>query len=208
MNEKKFTDDNEFNELKKLLKELPKVDTPDNFEFNLMTKIQNKNFEVKSEKKKSWFSWALTPAIGFAATVFLVFSVFFNDDSPTNNILETPPKLIEQSVAETSNSNIVKEQRVNAKSQEMIGQNSRSQSLVATNNKREFPFDKNTSINFDEYLRSDNEQTARVGAQLAGSQTSQISPFDGFFLRQRREVQKRDSIMRENDSLNQKDLLK
>ena len=71
MNEEKFTDDNEFKELKKLLKDLPKVNAPDNFEFNLMTKIQNKSFEVKSEKKKGWLTWSLTPAIAFAMSVIL-----------------------------------------------------------------------------------------------------------------------------------------
>jgi len=34
----------EFNHVIKLLKELPKEQAPDNFEYNLLTKIKNKNF--------------------------------------------------------------------------------------------------------------------------------------------------------------------
>jgi len=85
MSTEKFTDDNEFNELKKLLKDLPKVNAPDNFEFNLMTKIQNKSFEVKSEKKKGWLTWSLTPAFAFAMSVFLIFFVFTGEEESEDN---------------------------------------------------------------------------------------------------------------------------
>ncbi|NMB83090.1 MAG: hypothetical protein GYA14_14855, partial [Ignavibacteria bacterium] len=37
-------EEKQFSKLIKDLKELPKVEAPDNFEFQLMTRIQNKNF--------------------------------------------------------------------------------------------------------------------------------------------------------------------
>ena len=63
---KKNYDDHEnyFPDLKKDLKNLPKVNAPENFEFNLMTRIQNKNFGTM-EDKRTKFSWIkfLTPAL-------------------------------------------------------------------------------------------------------------------------------------------------
>jgi cytoskeletal protein RodZ len=203
MNEEKITKDNEFSQLKNLLKELPKVDTPDNFEFNLMTKIQNKNFEVKPEKKKSWLSWALTPAIAFSATVFVLVLFVFSGEESINNPWETPPKLMEQNIADVgTNINVVKKSREIAKSK--MENKATSKKLVAkTNNTKAYPFDKNSSINFDEYLQTEDTKSANSGAQLAGSQSMSASPFDGFFLRQREIAKKKDSVRKAQDSLQQ-----
>ncbi len=207
MNEEKFTDDNEFNELKKLLKDLPRVEAPDNFEFNLMTKIQNKSFEIKSEKKKSWLSWSLTPAIAFATSVFLIFFIFSGREESSDDPWNTLPQLMEEKVAEVENPNIDKREVDKPQLNKEIAKIRTSQNLATSNNvKKEFPFEEKTSINFDEYLQSDAEQSSDVGAQLAGSQDSKTSPFDGFFLRQRRDTQKMDSIKKGKDSLQQKEL--
>lgn len=208
MNEKKITHDNEFNELKDLLKGLPKVNAPDNFEFNLMTKIQNKNFEVKSEKKKHWLSWSLTPAIAFATSVFLVFFIFSGEEDG-DNPWNTLPQLMEKSITEVETSSINKEQFEKLPLNKKNAKISNPQNLVVSNSiKKDYPFEKNSSINFDEYLQSDVHQSPDVAAQLAGSQNSQASPFDGFFLRQRRNVQERDSIKKDKDSLQHHEIIK
>ena len=208
MKEEKFTEDNDFNELKSLLKDLPKVNTPDNFEFNLMTKIQNQNFEVKSEKKKKWLSWSLTPAIAFATTVFVVVLFVFNSEEVGSNPWETPPKLMDQSqeIASAQVTNVEKDKRINKSSGRQVAKNITQKELVAENNKtKAYPFEKNSSINFDEYLQSEGGSSANSGARLAGgSNSSNTSPFDGFFLRQRKIAQKKDSIKKEQDSLQQK----
>ena len=202
MNEEKFTDDNEFNELKNLLKELPKVNAPDNFEFNLMTKIQNKSFEIESEKKKSWLSWSLTPAIAFAASVFLVFFIFTGEDESTDNPWNTLPRLMEENVTERETPSSDKRQLNKPSSNKDISKKSNSNNLATSSSiKKDFPFEEKSSINFDEYLQSDANQSAYAGQQLAGSQSSNASPFDGFFLRQRRDAQERDSIKKDKDSL-------
>jgi len=204
MNDKKFTDDNEFNELKDLLKELPKVKVPDNFEFNLMTKIQNKSFEVKSEKKKNWLTWSLTPAIAFAMSVFLIFFVFTGAEESGDNPWNTLPRLMEESVSEVETPNVDKEQLANEVVKKEIIKTSNPQNLATSNSvKKNYPFKKKSSINFDEYLQSDANTSSEAGPQLAGSQNSKASPFDGFFLRQRRDAQKRDSIKKDKDSLEQ-----
>ncbi len=202
MNEEKFTDDNEFKELKKLLKDLPKVNAPDNFEFNLMTKIQNKSFEVKSEKKKSWLTWSLTPAIAFSMSVFLIFFVFTAEEESEDNPWNTLPRLMEESVVEAETPSIDKDQFEKKVAKKEIVKTNKSKNLAESRTvKEDYPFKEKSSINFDEYLQSDAPPSSDVGPQLATSQKSKASPFDGFFLRQRRDAQERDSIRKEKDSL-------
>lgn len=59
------------------LKELPKVNAPDDFEFNLMIKITNGEFEPEAEEKRqSKLLWILTPAalVVTAVILFVTFS--------------------------------------------------------------------------------------------------------------------------------------
>jgi len=200
MKEEKFTADNEFNELKNLLKSLPKVDAPDNFEFNLMTKIQNNNFEVKSEKKKSWLSWSLTPAVAFATTVFVVLFFLFGGEESYNNPWETPPQLMEQNVADA--------QVLNSKTEKVEVKKKQNPKRLTVRNgiQKDYPFDKGSSINFDEYLQSEAGRAGSNNAQLAGGVSSNDSPFDGFFLRQRKIAERNDSLRREEDSLKQQNV--
>jgi len=206
MSKEKYTDESEFRELKKLLKDLPKVNTPDNFEFNLMTKIQNKSFEVKSEKKKSWLTWSLTPAITFAMSVFLIFFVFTGEEESEDNPWNTLPQLMEENVAEAEILTVDKDEIREKVVKKEMSKTSKSKNLATSNSiKKDYPFEKKSSINFDEYLQADAPPSSEVGARLAGSQNSNASPFDGFFLRQRRDAQERDSVNKEKDSLSQQE---
>jgi hypothetical protein len=212
MNEEKFTDDNEFSELKKLLKEIPKVKAPDNFEFNLMTKIQNQNFEVKSEKKKSIFSWALTPAIAFAVSVFLVLFLFTNEDDLLDNPWNSTPRLIENNIAEVNSDQpktSAKKKSSSPKANKSISNKVSSNNLVAeTNNQKDFPFEKGTSVNLDEGLQIDSNPNSNTGsARLAGSSNSNTSRFNGFFLREVEKYQKEDSLDSRKDSTSQSENL-
>ena len=47
---------NKHSEMIKDLQNLPKIETPENFEYNLMTRIKNKNFG-NVEKDKPVFNW-------------------------------------------------------------------------------------------------------------------------------------------------------
>ncbi len=191
MNEEKFTDDNQYSELKKLLNEIPKVNAPDNFEFNLMTKIQNKNFEVKSEKKKTIFSWALTPALGFAASVFLILFLFTGNEDLDNNPWQVAPKLIESSVAETVNN--VRAGLNSAKTSIAKQVNKTKTSELAT--QQQFPFDTRTSVSLDEGLHSEINPNSNFGsARLAGSSNDELIMFNGFFLREVKRDDRRDSL--------------
>ena len=192
MNDKKSTTDTEFQELKKLLKEIPKVKAPDNFEFNLMTKIQNQNFEVKSEKKKNIFSWALTPAIAFAASVFIIVFFFNLSDDAGEDPWHIAPKLIQENVANitTNESNNITPKVVPNK---VAIENKMTQSL------NQYPLTKNNSINLDDDLQIPSNRIGNTGeARLAGANNG--LPFDGFFIREIEKNKKIDSTSVKKDS--------
>jgi len=213
MNEEKFTEDNEFGELKKLLKDLPKVNAPDNFEFNLMTRIRNENFEIKSEKKKSIFSWALTPAIAFAATVFLIVFIFTGNEDLDDNPWQTPPQLIEKSIDAANSAkpeafiaakrnNTSKKIKSNKK---IIREKIAGESAFTYNSApKDFPFDKRTSVDLDDYLNRESNSDYNGATQLTNSSSAPIFPFDGFFLREVKEVRKEDSLTNRSDSTSRK----
>lgn len=74
--------DNEekFSETLKSLKELPKVNAPDDFEFNLMMKITNGEFAPEvEEKRQSKLLWILAPA-GLVVTTLILFITFSKSD--------------------------------------------------------------------------------------------------------------------------------
>ena len=72
-------EEKEFEKIQNLLKDLPKVKAPDNFEFNLLTRIHNKNFDLKTEKKNNLFR-IYAPSFALAASVALVFFLFSDKD--------------------------------------------------------------------------------------------------------------------------------
>ena len=205
MNEKKFTDDNEFNELKKLLKEIPKITAPDNFEFNLMTRIQNKNFEVKSEKKKNVFSWALTPAITFATAVLILVFVFAESNDSGENPWQTPSQLIENQLSEleTNQSNSIYENNSNFLAQK--DENNFSPKAENSRNKlqKQLPFDKFSSFSLDEDIKANSFNSENNGeTHLANASNGNLSSFDGFFLREVEKLPKADSLNKKDSTSN------
>ena len=187
---------NDLEGLKELLKSLPKVDAPDNFEFNLMAKIKNNNLETETSRKKGWLSWALTPAIAFAATVFLIF-FFIGTEEPTENLFDSTPKIVANAQVDEAISNQPEKNSLKEDSFDKIlrQNNIESQNIAQTNKNRPLPFNKNTSINLDEYLQDNNsidQENSR--SHLATSQNGNISPFEGFFLREVKKHSKTDSL--------------
>ncbi len=180
---KHIEESNEFEKLRTLLKDLPKVGAPDNFEYNLMTRIHNKNFQIKSEKKRNIFFWVYTPAFALAASAILIFFVITDNSVDNDNPWNSKPKLIpELQTSETSsvsssqqnnnqrldvkekisNSVAAKEENsVKAKSSlRKLEKPSIQQNNVASNSKTKpvYPFDKSKSVDLDKLLTAE-EQT-------------------------------------------------
>lgn len=72
--------EDKFSETLKALKELPKVNAPDDFEFNLMIKITNGEFDSGAEEKRqSRWLWILAPAAFVMTSVILFITLTQND---------------------------------------------------------------------------------------------------------------------------------
>ena len=86
--------DEEYQHVIKLLKELPKEKAPDNFEYNLKVKIDNKSFDLNTKESWSFPRWNIfVPAAGaVVASVIVFFTVFSNSDS-IENPFQVQPKL-------------------------------------------------------------------------------------------------------------------
>ena len=67
--------DNGYEKLIKDLKNLPKVDAPADFEYKLMTKIQNGQFGDNEIKKETGKLWRFIPATAMALSAIIIFFV-------------------------------------------------------------------------------------------------------------------------------------
>ena len=78
-----------------LLKELPKISTPDNFEYKLMLKIKNGNFELTDSKiRRSGFSWMFIPAAAVVSSFIIMFFIYNQNVNPeSENPLMSKPQM-------------------------------------------------------------------------------------------------------------------
>lgn len=213
----------EFEKLQTLLKELPKIDAPDNFEYNLMTRIHNENFDIKSEKKKNIFFSVYTPAFALVASVVLVFFIFNDSDIDTGSPWNAHPKLrpkIQSSQTLNSDKKQVEEQDVISQQSTNKRKTSSKDNLavqmqkptsekknVVANQKAQpvYPFDKSKSVDLDQLLNDDSSVPNNNFAQpqLAGKSDASESQFKGFFIRQREAEARKESLRVQEDSLKQ-----
>lgn len=67
--------DNGYEKLVKDLKNLPKVDAPDDFDYKLMVKIRNGQFETQKTKDENSRLWRFIPATAVALSALIIFFV-------------------------------------------------------------------------------------------------------------------------------------
>ena len=71
--------DEEYQHVIKLLKELPKEKASDNFEYNLRVKIDNKNFDLNTKESRIFPRWNIfVPAAGAVVTSVIIFFTIFS----------------------------------------------------------------------------------------------------------------------------------
>ena len=219
-NEKK-----EFEQIKKLLKDLPKVNTEDNFVYNLMTKIENKNFNLKTENSATkWFRWSFKPAVAVAFSVLILFFIFYEQPENADDPFSTIPLMISDydDIADTIEikpSKTEKKEKISSPADRFADKETdepeESYRIVlqpndfVTKEKVDYPFDKRKSVDLDEYLRkASNKSASSQMGELAGSGTRNDLIFRGFLLREREKKDTIDSLKPESDSLTQEKSLK
>lgn len=181
------------------LKKLPKVNAPDNFEFNLMTRIQNKTFQTTDEKI-SGFSLAkfLAPSAVVVAVVLLFF-IFYPQKEQINNIRMSQERTIIPPVVQPENHQIqAKDLAIN----KQIPKSSNKQTEERNQSVQEQPepqlFRANRSdllqnnqnaISLDEYISGDNSNQRNLQRGSVVTSENQLPEFDGFFIKQKTDPQ-------------------
>lgn len=191
-------DDSRFQDITKILKELPKVKAEDNFEFNLLSKIQNGNYDAKKYKENSLsWAWIYAPATALVLSAVLIFFVVSPDEDFDNPLMSNPPlraALVSNS-PDTMIANSVAENR-SAFSETALRETAATKPAsskvdpylvvfqpndVVVKEKMAYPFSKQKGVDIDNYVGR-NDLLGQGGSQLAGYGDNYFE-FDGFFVR-------------------------
>ncbi len=190
-------EESQFQELRAVLKELPKIKAEDNFEYNLMTRIHNKQFDSKLLKREKYSLFGfLKPAIAVGAAATLVFVITQNQTTEVENPFAAIPE-VRSEVAENGSSVSTPKEFVVADNMNKPAENYASESVegviqtrrlilqdndVITVAQEDFPFP-DRSFNLDARMRSVDATTARDNSSrvLAGTGDPNRIYFEGFF---------------------------
>jgi hypothetical protein len=180
--------ENNYSKMIKDLQNLPKVDTPENFEYNLMTRIKNKNFGILEEEKQS-FNWIkfLAPSAVVVTAIILLFVFFPSSQQIDNPLLNPAQKLDSQSVV----SNAVEVGSDVAKNNPHQNNNSAtpngntSYSLNSSNSvnrvNTRFPLSATRGVSLDDYISGGSHQRNLQRGNIVNSGNEPM-PNDGFFI--------------------------
>jgi hypothetical protein len=184
-------DEEKYSRIIGLLKSLPQVKAEDDFEFRLMTKIQNGNFETSSSKYKGRFPiWLFAPAtaVVLSAIVFFIVSDFVQYDR--NVPLFPEPVLREEAAA--NKTNITAKQYI---SKSAAGESANETShvkvivepndVVVTQHMQSPKFKPDKAVNLDEYIsdkKSGRTESLKGPDVLVGRSTDPYFDFNGFYI--------------------------
>lgn len=199
------TNDTKHKEVIDLLKDLPFVDAPENFEYNLKVRIENGEFNTSQEETKPriFNVRTLFPSAAAVVTALILIFVFYNDSEtpPTNPSEETTAQQAAVPASELPNEYIIKKKTpVNPnkssgnKSDEQFYTEDTYRVVVQPNDvvveeKIDLPFNNGGSINLDNFISgSDDIPVQTSGLQTVGTGTppankSNYYNFNGFYIR-------------------------
>ena len=180
-------EENKFSNLMKDLKDLPKIKAPDNFDYNLQMRIQNKNFG-NPVKKRPQFSWTkfLAPS-AIVATTIILFFIFFPSSKENNNQLLQQTK--QQNNQSTVNNSLSAKNET--KDQQSIPSNTKLQSnssnLLGSNNQiakpnTRSPLMDSRSIKLDDYILGSNKNQGNTNRGNIVNNGEEPSQYDGFIV--------------------------
>lgn len=206
----------------KSLKELPKIKAPDNFELNLMTRIHNRNFEIKNDKSYNFTVWGfLKPAAVVSLTAVIVFFVIDLNSVDMPNPLLTEPELIrEDAASDMEAAPLQKEFFVEESVKPKYEKNDEisktranvpavknleykvviSENDVISKEMFELPLD-DKSVDVDSKLKVTSAQGLKRAFLVGGAGKRQRMVFDGFHTRSIENKWLQDSLAKYSDSL-------
>ncbi|NJD22698.1 MAG: hypothetical protein FIA82_08545 [Melioribacter sp.] len=180
-------EENKFSKMLKDLKDLPKIKAPDNFEYNLSTRIQNKNFGTVNEREPQ-FNWIkfLAPSAAVVSVIILFF-IFLPSSQENNNQLLQQSKLQDNQSA--VNNSLSDKNKLN--SQQSVPSDtklqSNSTSLLGSNNpttrpRALSPLNDSRSIKLDDYISGSNKNQSNTNRGNIVNNGEEPSPYDGFIV--------------------------
>jgi len=180
-------DDVEYSDLLNDLKNLPKINAPDNFEYNLSTKIQNKNFgNVKDEKIH--FSWIkfLAPSGVVVAAILLFFMFLPSSQENDNRILQQPNMKNNQTMNDNSSAaGIENKNHSTPTTRQSLNSNTNSlkgPSNISSRSNQLSPISDPRSIRLDDFISgtNGNQKNSNRGNVVSNGENS--TPYDGFIV--------------------------
>ena len=202
MGNKKYDIEEGYSKILNDLRNLPKINAPDNFEFNLMTRIRNENFgNLKEEKPQFNIIKFLAPS-AVVVTAFLVFFLFLmqNDNQNDNPLMSEPTEISVNAQGANQQNDIAAPGETLSKNHSDLNTGTSAEGKpnerklngfvhpndVVIKPDEKYPIDRNRSIALDDYISGDTEQTTTVQrGNVVNSDQQTSDNFDGFLIRQK-----------------------
>jgi len=176
------------------LKGLPRIKAPDNFEYKLMIKLENKDYSLNLEERTFSYSRRLIPAAALAVSAVVLFFVISDSSVNIENpLLKDPPvrheitsqtaDTIEISTSSVLAANPVTEENTPAVNNEQVVRMVVEPNDVVAVEKELPPFDDSKSLDLDNLVKGKINQTGSSRGVLVGG--GQAAEFNGFLVRQR-----------------------
>lgn len=195
------------------LKNLPRIQAPDNFEFNLHTKIQNGSFELNGESapKKSFY-WVTIPAFSLILSAVVLFFVVDVRPVEQEDLLMSHPEPITSSIERESSTNSSVSKHGNSTEIAQIDLPSNSpgfrmvlkQNDVVVKERINYPFDLTQSVDLDKQFGTSvegNEPNPNP-IRTVGAGTDNTG-FAGFLVRVPMTLDERKALKARLDSIKQ-----
>ncbi|MBM4170537.1 MAG: hypothetical protein FJ214_01540 [Ignavibacteria bacterium] len=189
-------ENNRHSELIKDLNKLPKISAPENFEFSLMTRIQNQNF-IGTEELKPQFNLVkfFAPSAVVAVVIIMFFLFLPSNDSMFENPLMSEPTIIaeksKQIIGSASNGaeNIKSTKKKNASNKVQLSTSNNYDIVVNRNDavmkeKAKYPIFSKRSVSLDDYISGDNAKRNNLQEGNVVRASEESPEFDGFFVKQ------------------------
>jgi len=214
----KFYNNNEdkYSEVKTILKELPQVKASSDFEYNLMTKIRNQNFDLspsEGPKAKKWIIWTLGPAFTLAFTAVILFFIITPPQPIEENLLLAIPEVIVQETSESYSD--VKSEKVNTPVAKKSSSGISDLDLAAEDTYRTvikpndvvikekilYPFNESRNINLDDFVGETRLRNASTGPLMSVGGGTNAFNFRGFYIPLRQGTKEWNLVKNRMDSL-------
>ena len=216
---KQSYNDDQHNGISNLLKSMPRIKAPDNFEYNLMTRIENKNFgDLAEEKKKLGFAWKLTPAVAFVTSLFILFMVWTDQSTEVENpLMKLPPTIAK---THSANNDVVLSKKSASKSDAFASRSVSEEKEVASTSDEDLyrvVVGSNDVVSREKMaLNLNNGQNVDLDMALIGGAVNpnannrtrlvgggESFEFNGFYIREQTDRKMLEMIKNRLDSLNQ-----